>query len=85
VVIVAKYTAASWTQVIADDKEIYEGIPKVGDTLTWNADRAITVRLGNAIGVDITYNGQPQAKLGGDGDVVVKTYTAASAANVQKP
>jgi cytoskeletal protein RodZ len=84
VTIVAKYTAQAWTQVTADGKDIYEGIPKVGETLTWTADKTITIKLGNAAGVDITYNGQPQGKLGGDGDVITKTYSA-NTTNIQKP
>lgn len=75
ITVIAKYTAACWTQVIADGREIYEGIPKVGDTLTWNANQTMTVRLGNAAGVDITYNGQPQGKLGGEGEVIAKTFS----------
>lgn len=85
VVIGAKYTEPAWTLVTADGKTVYEGIPKVGETFTWSADRSITIRLGNARGVDITYNGQPQAKLGGDGEVIEKTYSAGAAAtNIQK-
>lgn len=85
-VIVAKYTEPSWTFVTADGKSIYEGIPKVGDTLTWSADRDITLKLGNAAGVNMTVNGQPQGKLGSDGEVLEKTYSAGAAAtNIQKP
>lgn len=76
IVLVAKYTAECWTRVVADGKEVYEGIPKMGETLTWNADKEVTIHVGNAAGVDLTYNGQPQAKLGGDGDVITKTYSA---------
>ncbi len=76
IVVVAKYTADCWTRVTADGRELYEGIPRVGETFTWNADQTMTVHLGNAAGVDLTYNGQPQGRLGGDGDVISKTFTA---------
>jgi cytoskeletal protein RodZ len=75
IVVVAKYSADCWTQVVADGREIFEGIPRVGETLTWNANQSMIVRLGNAAGVELTYNGQPQGRLGGDGDVISKTFT----------
>lgn len=75
IVVVAKYSADCWTRVTADGRELYEGIPRVGETFTWNANQTMTVHLGNAAGVDLTYNGQPQGRLGGDGDVISKTFT----------
>jgi hypothetical protein len=53
---------------------VYEGIPRAGETLTWTADRSLILRLGNAAGVELTYNGQPQGRIGGDGEVTVKTF-----------
>ncbi len=76
IVVTAKYTASCWTQVIADGREVYEGIPRVGDNHTWNANQAMTVKVGNAAGIELTYNGQPQGRLGGDGDVVTRTFSA---------
>ena len=75
IVVVAKYSADCWTRVTADGRELYEGIPRVGETFTWNANQTMNVHLGNAAGVDLTYNGQPQGRLGGDGDVISKTFT----------
>lgn len=75
VVVIATFTDECWTQVMADGKEVYEGIPKIGESLTWEAQQTITVKLGNASGADITYNGKPQGKLGAKGDVLVKTFT----------
>lgn len=76
VVLVARFTDRCWTSAIADGKTVYEGIPKTGETLTWEADRQIIVNLGNAAAVDISFNGQPQGKIGERGDVVVKTFAA---------
>jgi hypothetical protein len=76
VVITAKYTSECWTLVTADGKEIYEGIPKAGDTITWTAQKNITIKVGNAGGIDIVYNGQVAGKLGDKGEVVVKTFSA---------
>lgn len=90
IVVTAKYTDSCWTQVTADGQNIFTGIPKVGDTLTWNAKQNMIIRLGNAGGVDMTYNGQPQGPLGGDGDVIVKTFGlptsgTASPTNITNP
>ncbi len=76
IVVVAKYSAECWTRVTTDGQEVYVGIPRPGETLTWNANQTMTVHVGNAGGIDLTYNGQPQGKLGGDGDVITKTFTA---------
>lgn len=76
VVIIAKYTDQCWTSVTADNKIIFEGTPKAGDTLTWTAEHNITVKVGNAGGVDIVYNGQSAGKLGAKGEVLVKTFAA---------
>jgi len=76
IVVNAKYTASCWTQVVADGRELYEGIPQKGENMTWNATQSMTVRLGNAAGVELTYNGQPQGRLGGEGDVITRTFSA---------
>jgi cytoskeletal protein RodZ len=76
VVLAVKYLDQSWTQVFVDGKEVYEGMPIVGETLTWTADHTITIKLGNAASVNLTYNGQLQSKLGNDGEVVEKIFSA---------
>lgn len=76
VAVTAKFTDACWTLVKADGKEIYEGIPKAGETITWEAEKTIVIQLGNAGAVDIVYNGQSVGKIGGKGEVVSKTFSA---------
>ena len=75
VVVTAKFTAQCWTQITADGKEIYEGIPKSGDSLTWEAANRITAKFGNAGAVELVYNGKAVGKIGGNGEVVAKTFT----------
>ncbi|WP_371369109.1 Cytoskeleton protein RodZ [Sporomusa rhizae] len=75
VVVTAKYNSQCWTQIIADGKEIYEGTPKSGEALTWEASNKLVAKFGNAGAVDLTYNSSPVGKIGGNGDVVVKTFT----------
>jgi cytoskeletal protein RodZ len=76
VTIIAKYTGQCWTSVTADNKIIYEGTPQAGETLTWTAEQNITIKAGNAGGIDIVYNGQTMGKLGTTGEVIVKTFSA---------
>ncbi|MDU2065866.1 MAG: DUF4115 domain-containing protein [Sporomusaceae bacterium] len=71
----AKFTAECWTLVTADGKQLYEGIPKINESFTWQADKTLVIKAGNAAAVDVTFNGQSQGKLGTKGDVVVKTFT----------
>ena len=71
----AKYTAPCWTQIIADGKEIYEGTPKAGESVTWEATNKLSIKVGNAGVVELLYNGSPVGKIGGNGEVVVKTFT----------
>lgn len=70
-----KATADCWMRVLADGTETFEGILKNGDIKTWQAKNKIEIILGNAGGAEITYNDQPQAILGGSGEVVRKVYT----------
>lgn len=76
VTLVARFTDRCWTSAIADGRTVYEGIPRIGETLTWEADRIIVVNLGNAAAAEISFNGQPQTKMGERGEVVVKTFAA---------
>lgn len=75
VVVSAKYSAQCWTQITADGKQIYEGTPKSGESMTWEAANRLSAKFGNAGVVDLVYNGAPVGKIGGNGEVVVKTFT----------
>ncbi|MPL60602.1 Cytoskeleton protein RodZ [bioreactor metagenome] len=78
IMVTAKYTDLCWTLVIADGKEVYEGTPKIGETLQWEAQSNLSVQLGNASGVEIIHNGQAIGKMGEKGEVLKKTFTAAA-------
>jgi cytoskeletal protein RodZ len=70
-----KFNEECWTLATADGKEIYEGIPKINESFTWEAQNTLVIRAGNAGAIDVTFNGQPQGKLGTKGEVVSKTFT----------
>jgi cytoskeletal protein RodZ len=74
--ITAKFTDQCWTSVTADNKIIYEGIPQTGETFTWEAEKNVTIKAGNAGGIDIVYNGQPLGMMGTKGEVLVRTFSA---------
>ncbi|MBP2642223.1 MAG: putative transcriptional regulator [Firmicutes bacterium] len=81
VVVTANFVDKCWTLVSVDGKEVYQGTPGVGETLTWSGDRDIVIKFGNAGGAEITYNGQAQGKAGNGGEVLIKTFSATAVTN----
>jgi len=71
----AKFNGKCWTKVIADDKTIYEGTPKDGESLSWKADKEMIMTVGNAGAVQVTYNGKSLGEIGKTGDVLTKKFT----------
>lgn len=71
----ATFTGDCWILVTADGAEIYEGVIGAGQVMDWKGNESVNVRLGNAGAVEFTMNGQNFGKLGGEGDVVDKTFT----------
>ncbi|EGO62110.1 helix-turn-helix domain-containing protein [Acetonema longum] len=76
IVVVATFSTRSWTRVTADGKLVFEGTPQRGEILTWEAQKAMELRFGNAAAVELTYNGQFLGVQGRNGQVVVKNFTA---------
>ncbi len=74
VALIVKFTEDCWVQVVADGKEIYEGILKSGESRKWEADQTIVVKFGNAGAVELIHNGRSVGKLGAPGDVIVRTF-----------
>ncbi|MDU4959716.1 MAG: DUF4115 domain-containing protein [Sporomusaceae bacterium] len=74
--VTAAFSSRSWIQVTVAGKILYEGIPQPGETLAWQASQPITVKVGNAGAVELTHNNRPVGKLGGNGEVVMRTFTA---------
>jgi cytoskeletal protein RodZ len=70
-----KFSEECWTLVMADGKKLYEGIPKINESFTWEAQNTLVIKAGNANAIDVTFNGQPQGRLGAKGEVVSKTFT----------
>jgi len=71
----ATFTGDCWVLVTADNVVLYEGVITAGQIMDWKGNENVNVRLGNAGAVEFTMNGQNFGKLGGEGDVVDKTFT----------
>ena len=64
-----------WVRVTADDSRIVERELDAGTRVPLRASRALVLRIGDAGAVHLTINGREQS-LGGDGQVITKTYLA---------
>lgn len=65
----------SWVTVRADNKVVYQGLLKMGDTRDFTAKRLINVVLGNAGAVRLVVNGQDLGTPGSPGEVVRLQFT----------
>ena len=71
----AKFSAPCWIRATVDGAVVYEGIANAGETLNWQGNNAVNIRVGNAGAVDFVMNGQSFGKLGDEGDVVDRDFT----------
>jgi cytoskeletal protein RodZ len=67
-------TAQSWIRVMVDGKTDFEGMLSEGTQRSWTADKQVTVRAGNAGGVTVKFNDQPEKHLGAPGEVEEVTF-----------
>lgn len=68
--------AESWIRVVADGKKVYEGLLAAGTQRTWVAQEQLTVKVGNAGGVMVTFNEEEAKPLGNPGEVQEVTFAA---------
>lgn len=69
-VIKVKATETTWLRIRADDQPEVDALLQPRETATWTARRQFQIILGNAGGVEISFNGVPQGRLGDSGQVV---------------
>jgi cytoskeleton protein RodZ len=74
VVVVA--TDRTWVKVVADGATVFEGFMSAGTRQDWEARRELSLKAGNAGGLDVSVNGRSLGRLGNPGDAVDKTFTA---------
>lgn len=68
--------AESWIRVIADGKQLFEGLLPQGTQRTWVANDRLTMRVGNAGGVLVSHNEEEAKPLGQLGQVEEVTFGA---------
>lgn len=68
-------TQRGWIRLERDGVEVYAGITPPGTLLEHEATREIRLSGGNALGLDIIWNGQRQPPLGGRGQWVDLLFT----------
>ena len=71
--------APSWLSILADGNLAYEQIAQPGFSQTFEAQREISIRTGNAGAVGVEVNGQDLGKLGESGEVLTRAFTLKSA------
>jgi cytoskeleton protein RodZ len=78
-VVVSVEGSASWLSILADGNLRYEQIAQPGFSQTFEAQREISLRTGNAGAVGVEVNGQDLGKLGEYGEVLTKKWTLKTA------
>jgi len=76
---------AAWLDVWQGEKRIHADVLQPGQTKTFEAPDRLRIRLGNAGGVEIDWNGKAQGAPGPRGQVVVMEYTPTAATPVTLP
>jgi cytoskeleton protein RodZ len=79
-VVVSVEGTPSWLSILADGNLRYEQIAQPGFSQTFEAQREITIRTGNAGAVGVQVNGQDLGKLGESGEVLTRNFTLKNAA-----
>lgn len=74
VIVEVKISEDSWVKVMVDGKSDFEGILPKGTHRTWTGQKAVTMRAGNAGGVQVTVNQQKLQPLGKAGQIQEVTY-----------
>jgi hypothetical protein len=74
-----------WMRAVADGRVIASGTVPANETLTLEADRDVTLRIGDAGAVRVRVNGRDRGLAGRDGQVVTTTIDAANEAGGRGP
>ena len=69
----------SWLSVVADGTVVLEQLAEPGFSQSFEADRQLSIRTGDAGAVFVEVNGQEVGSLGESGEVLTKTWTVKAA------
>lgn len=68
-------TEKTWISISSDGKVIFSGVLEPGQTKTLSGREVAKMRVGNAGGIDVLWNGKPVEPLGERGQVRVVLFT----------
>jgi cytoskeletal protein RodZ len=60
----------TWLQVISDKTQSQELMMRPGESVTWRAKNCFSLKIGNAGGIKVFFNGKDIGKLGEKGQVI---------------
>lgn len=83
--LIANAREAVWLKVGIDKEEPVEVLLKQGERFTWKAAENISVIIGNAGGVTLTYNGRDISGLGASGEVVGLRLPSGTSYKIKTP
>ena len=69
----------SWLSILVDGELAYEQIAEPGFSRTFEGQRGISIKTGNAGAVGVEVNGQDLGRLGDSGEVLTREFTLKSA------
>jgi cytoskeleton protein RodZ len=75
-VVQIRATEDAWVQIVADGKLLSEGVLVAPSEKHVRATKQVTIRTGNAAGVEVSFNGQPLPSLGAANTVATVILTA---------
>jgi cytoskeleton protein RodZ len=65
----------TWLSVSSDGKPVFSGILAVNQTKTVEGKQSAKLRVGNAAGIEVRFNGRPIGPLGHRGQVLIVVFT----------
>jgi len=70
VTVEARVVERTWVQVWSDGRQVFAETVAPGTSRTFTANDSLQMRVGNAGGVQVVVNGEPQGRLGASGQAV---------------
>jgi cytoskeleton protein RodZ len=74
-----------WVRAVVNGKSQFEGVLQPHETRSIDADGEVTVRLGNAGGATLTFNGKPVGAVGPKGQIRTVQFTSGGFQIVSPP
>jgi cytoskeleton protein RodZ len=75
----------TWFQVVSDGKMVFTGVLKPGESKTLAVKDGARMKVGNAGGIEVKFNGRPIGTVGNRGQIRTVVFTPAGAEVVKPP